>query len=326
MIVKLRYLHRRNFFYFIFGFIIIFLLGCKKLKSEFSNIFLEKDLLEQPPAQRCGECHKDIHKEWKKSRHAQAWVSEDFIKESKNRTDEKCLACHASFPVWAEESSFVEEPELREKHLDDGIYCVSCHFDPHRKAMVGPYDLWSPPHPSQKDDKILSSHLCGVCHQDTFSEWERSGVETTCQNCHMPDIGKKYLTQKFPFSFLHSRKKRTSHEFPALIAQQKDIDVKVQKDADGFYVYIINRGVPHNLPTADQGNPKLYIFIYKDNSSEPAEVLVFSPQQENSLEYMVPVSRYIEGIPRSVKVVIERRLSWKDERDKIGEWNFQISP
>jgi hypothetical protein len=310
------------FFFLSFSFIFFVFstsLSSCSLKNFASKIFLEEDLLQEPPAERCGSCHKDIHKDFKNSRHAVAWVSEHFKKESKNYTDEKCLPCHAAKPIWAS-SGFQEEPELREKHVEDGIYCVTCHFDPHRKGMVGPYEVWSPPHPSFQDKKIKSSELCGVCHQETYSEWLEAKVEKTCSDCHMPKVGRKHLTQKPPMSWFHSKQDVFSHEFPALIAKKEDIKVKVARENGNFILQLENIGVPHKLPTADQGNPKLYISLHWENGEK--ETTVLSPQQENSLEYQKPVSFIFEDKGGKVKIEIKRRLSWKEEADLISSLTY----
>ena len=53
----------------------LLLFGCGK----FEELAREEDLLERPQAKRCADCHAEIFKEWEKSRHAKAWVSEKAV-------------------------------------------------------------------------------------------------------------------------------------------------------------------------------------------------------------------------------------------------------
>ncbi len=333
--------------------------GCQ-LKGVIDRIFLEEDLLRHPPAERCFDCHKDIYREWEKSRHAVAWESDDFIRRSKNRSDEDCLPCHAPRGVWGTTytgekgntktddndkvntngRTLVDEVILRDVHHTDGVYCVSCHFwegggeKEKKRGMVGPYDVWSPPHPSFKDEKISKSEFCGVCHEKTFEEWKKAGSKKMCQECHMPDMGRKYLTQKPPISWLHSRKMRNSHEFPSLIAKKEDIrvDVKKGKDRKTIIVVLENIGIPHNLPTADFGRPRLYVDI---EYGEGKETFTLSPHMKNSLRWKTPVELVLdidenENIDDGekekkkdvIRITISRKLSWSKEAEKIGTWEF----
>ena len=337
--------------------------GCQ-LRGVIDRIFLEEDLLKHPPAERCFDCHKDIYREWKKSRHAVAWESEDFIRRSKQRSDMDCLPCHAPRGVWGtthlqgenngvknrgdnekngrmKKRVFVEEVSLRDVHHTDGVYCVSCHFwegsGEKEKGMVGPYDVWSPPHPSFKDERISKSEFCGVCHEKTFEEWEKTGSSKMCQECHMPDIGKKYLTQKPPVSWLHSRKMRNSHEFPSLIAKKEDIRVDVRRGKDGKTVIIVleNIGVPHNLPTADFGKPRLYVDVEYRGEKQS---FTLSPHMKNPLKWKIPVELVLDiedevNTPDEeekteenaiIKITISRKLSWSKEPEEIGTWEFVL--
>jgi len=113
----------------------LLLLGCRK----FEELAREEDLLERPQAKRCADCHAEIFKEWEKSRHAKALVSEQFRLESENYTKNKCLSCHAPHQVDPD-----KKPILRVEFKEDGVSCVACHFKEETKAMHGPLKVWSP--------------------------------------------------------------------------------------------------------------------------------------------------------------------------------------
>lgn len=288
--------------------------------SSCGDVFVEKDLLERPQAKRCSDCHAEIFKEWEKSRHAMAWKSEKFRLESEEYTKTKCLSCHAPHQVDPE-----IKPSLRVEFREDGVSCVACHFKEQTKAMHGPHKVWSPPHPSKQDLNYTKSFFCAGCHQETYKEWHLTKVQKSCQDCHMPSIGNKRLVQKFPFEYFHTKKPRHDHSFPAGIAKPEDIQIELER-AENLRLKITNVGVPHNLPTADQGDPRLYIIVDAElpNGESSRIVRVLSYQAKNALVYGIPT--YIE-LPwrevESLKVSLQRRLSWKEEREKIKEVTFK---
>ena len=291
------------------GFLLLLLLlaSCQK----FDEVFIEEDLLQRPQAKRCADCHADIYKEWLKSRHAKAWVSEHFKFETENYSKTKCLSCHAPHQVDPD-----KKPVLRVEFRRDGVSCVACHFKEETMAMHGPLKVWSPPHPSIQDLNYLKSNFCAGCHQETYKEWKLTKVQKSCQSCHMPSLGKKDLIQKFPFHLFHLAKPRTSHEFPSLKAKPDDIQIKIE----GKKLLITNVGVPHNLPTADQGEPKLYLIVKATSKDGKVKTIrrILSPQRKNALVYGEPfvITLPFEHIDK-VQVEIHRKLAWAKERDLI---------
>lgn len=284
--------------------------------SSCGNVFVEKDLLERPQAKRCADCHSDIFKEWEKSRHAIAWKSEKFRLESENYTKNKCLSCHAPHQV-----DPGVKPALRVEFKEDGISCVACHFKEETKAMHGPHKVWSPPHPSRQDLNYAKAFFCAGCHQDTYKEWHLTKVQKSCQDCHMPSLGEKRIVQKFPFEYFHTKKPRHDHSFPTGKAKPEDIIVELERGAN-LRLKVVNVGIPHNLPTADQGDPKLYIIIdaLLPTGESARIVRVLSYQAKNALVYREPT--YIDLPWQEVKhvvVKIERKLSWKEGRENILE-------
>ncbi len=289
------------------------MVGCERLET----VFVEEDLLERPPAERCSDCHAEIYKEWKESRHFHAWSSEHFRFESENYTKTKCLPCHAPHQVDPD-----KKPLLRAEFKEDGVSCVACHFKEETRAMHGPLKVWSPPHPSRQDRNYLRSNFCAGCHQETFKEWKVAKVDKSCQSCHMPSLGKKDLIQKFPFELFHLAKPRTSHRFPTLKASEKDIKVELKEGR----LVITNVGVPHNLPTADQGDPRLYLVAkvrYRDGRRRIVRKLL-SAQSKTALKYGVPYELVLPvGDVESVELRIMRKLAWKKEKEVIASFTLR---
>ncbi|WP_457599844.1 multiheme c-type cytochrome [Hydrogenivirga sp.] len=291
----------------------LLLTGCERLE----NVFVEEDLLERPPAKRCSDCHAEIFKEWRKSRHFHAWTSEHFKLESENYTKAKCLSCHAPHQVDPE-----KKPTLRAEFKEDGVSCVACHFKEDTRTMHGPLKVWSPPHPSERDLSYTRSNFCAGCHRETYKEWKLAKVEKSCQSCHMPSLGKRDLIQKFPFDLFHLAKPRTSHEFPSLKAEARDIRVELSEGK----LLITNVGVPHNLPTADQGDPRLYLIAKVRYGNGKVRVVrrLLSAQSKTALRYGVPYElRLPSGNVREVEVRILRKLAWSKRKEPVAEFTLQ---
>lgn len=295
----------RLFLLFILSLVLV---GCEKV----SGVFLEEDLLQRPPSQRCADCHAKIYEDWKESRHAKAWISEHFKQESENYSKLKCLSCHAPHQVDPE-----QKPLVRVERRHEGINCVACHFKEETKAMHGPYKVWSPPHPSKEDKNYTKSEICAGCHRETYKEWKIARVETTCQQCHMKVKDVTWIMDKFPFFLFHTRKALHDHSFSAGIAKKEDLKVFLTNGS----LKIVNVGIPHNLPTADQGNPKLYVVaeVYYKNGSKETISRVLSPQTNSALRYLEPYYISIPNYEEVDKVVLRvfRRLAWKEERELI---------
>ena len=275
----------------------------------------EKELLERPDAKRCSECHKDIYESWKDSRHSISWTSKTYIEASENRTKEKCLACHIP------ESVTGQKPSPRLDRRDEGIYCVSCHFI--NGKMNGPYDLVAPPHPTYRNPDYVNSKFCGSCHQKTFKEWKETGKEDTCQDCHMPRT-KSRLTQKLPLSLLHKKKWVGNHKFLHGDLNEKNILMEAEFKEKIFNVSLLNNSVPHAVPTADNGDPRLYLYLIFFNAAgeqvDQAKEII-APQQETALPFNKKVNfryRLFDPIDQ-VDIVLKYQPAWSKEKDLVWE-------
>ncbi len=295
------------------SFSLIFLTSCESLEKLAYRLFLEEDLLKRPVAKRCSDCHRDIYKQWKDSRHSVAWVSEHFKKSSENYSKVKCLSCHAPYEV-----NVLEKPSVRDFHREDGINCASCHFKDKTNSMHGPYDVFSPPHYSTQDLNYTKSEICAGCHRETYKEWKKTGSNKTCQECHMPSK-KGNLIQKFPFYLFHKKKDIHSHAFPVLRAKENDIKINIKKERDVFSVFITNLNIPHKLPTADQGKPKLYIkvefFLNGEKVDEDSQMLTH--KEGINMKKTEEVTFYPVSDFDSVKITVSRKLAWKKEKEII---------
>ena len=136
-----------------------------------------------PTAADCGGCHVEIYDEFRSSAHAEAWLRPDFVAATADHAIEDCLGCHAPATIYADGT-----PSVRAARREDGVTCLSCHFD--QGAMVGPVasSALVDPHPvAGARDIYRSSELCGKCHEGTYREWLEAPADgrATCQECHM---------------------------------------------------------------------------------------------------------------------------------------------
>ncbi len=293
----------------IFLILLIFPLGCEKIEK----IFIEEDILDRPPSERCSECHTKIYKQWKNSRHSVAWVSEKFIKKTKNRTKTKCLSCHAPLEIKPE-----EKPELRDKLRKEGVNCFSCHYREKTKSIHGPYKVFSPPHYSTYDPDYISSKICAGCHRKTYKNWKKTETDKNCQDCHMPSK-KDRLVQKFPFTYFHSKKDLHNHSFPSLKAKEKDFMVEIIKDKTGILLRIKNIGIPHTVPTAQQGSPKYYITlsgIFKGKNIFKDDYML-TPESGLKPGKWKELKFFVDTKVEKVTIIIERKLSWINKKEKV---------
>ncbi len=287
--------------------------SCESVEKIAYTLFLEEDLLQRPQSKRCADCHQKIYKQWKDSRHNLAWISEHFKKSSNNYSKVKCLSCHAPYEIEP-----LKKPELRDFHKEEGINCVSCHYKEKTNSMHGPYKVFSPPHYSTKDLNYTKSEICAGCHRETYKEWKASKIDKSCQDCHMPPK-KDNLIQKFPFYLFHKKKEVHNHSSPALTASKDDISLKIEKTTDEIKVFIKNVRIPHKLPTADQGKPKLYIQaeFFSNGKKVGEDVNMITHKDGINFNEEREVNFYIFEEFDTVKITVSRKLAWKKEKEKI---------
>lgn len=289
-------------------------------RDQLIELVRQKDLMEYPDAKRCSECHRSIYDSWKESRHSVAWSSKTYIQETQNRSKEKCLPCHIPKEVKAG-----VKPTPRLKNRDDGVYCVPCHAVDN--AMNGPYDLFSPPHPTRQNLEYGKSKICGSCHVKTYKEWKASGSLKTCQGCHMPR-SKKRLVQKFPLGLFHSKKPVGDHSFVHGKIKAQDLLFYAELKENKVVVTLLNRSIPHLLPTAENGDPRLFLYVkYFNSSDEKTDQYkeILAPQLDTALP---PGEKIIFQYPwtnktKRVEASLQYKPAWSKEKKEV--LHFQLN-
>lgn len=280
----------------------------------------KSELIKTPPAKTCSECHAKIFESWQKSRHSKAWVSEFYTEDSENHSKEKCLPCHVPQTV-----NPGQKPDPRLDNRDDGVYCVSCHLKD--GEMRGPYDLFSPSHPTREVGEFRKSVFCGSCHEKTYKEWMATDRERSCQSCHMPRVMGR-LTQKFPLSFLHRKRQVADHSFPHGGFDPDNILLELQFENEKASLSLTNLKIPHGFPTADNGDPRLYVYIsFLDAQGEEvtSEKEIIAPQKETALPWQKAIvyPYRVNAKTEKARVSIQYKLAWSKEKKEVLVREFQ---
>ncbi len=173
----------------------------------------------------CGQCHREIYAEWKKSMMAQAythhWDEIEYFKlavphaerdPSLREAVEGCNGCHTPMAYVVGDRS--PAPPSRGTRANESVSCEVCHtisgfkgespfnfnyvmnpgklkFGP-RKGVKSPY------HETSYSEFIQSPEFCAICHNEknpyglwvksTYTEWKEgpySKEGVRCQDCHM---------------------------------------------------------------------------------------------------------------------------------------------
>ena len=166
-------------------------------------------------ASECGECHREIYKEWSTSTHSKAWQDYQFQEEwKKNKKIFVCINCHIPLKNQQEYEvlGLIEgdhfrplqrpNPQFDKELQEESITCAVCHVRDGK--VVGPFGGKNAPHAVIRDPDFLSAELCTCCHQvvdsisedlictfNTGAEWKKSPYfarDITCIDCHMPQV------------------------------------------------------------------------------------------------------------------------------------------
>lgn len=231
-------------------------------------------------ARECGECHKDIYREWKNSLHANSFsdpVFQNFFSQIKDvKLKKGCVKCHAPTMFLTND----REGPLSE----EGVTCDFCHrvkdiagdsefpyvIERKKNLKYGPFSpvlkSLNLGHKSEYREFFKSSVFCKGCHEyrnshgvyvlDTYREWENSvyaGKGIHCQNCHMAEEPEYRVVDP---AIYPSERIVTAHRF---LGGHSQINIKnaakltlvpgVSKGGVVATVYVENAESGHHLPT-----------------------------------------------------------------------------
>jgi len=210
---------------------------------------------EKPSEHNCGDCHKLIAEQFKRSSHASSYKNSYYQKARAKlsaRKKNKCNRCHLPSPLFFNGN----KPTLKKtsNNKNDGIVCVTCH-QTKDSTMLGTFDAVASPHKSKKSKVFKSSLLCLTCHGEgrdfnLGKSWKKGEYkDTNCSECHMPSYSGKAVEH---FSFISSPQREIGrHSFPASTNQEmlkNAITVDVSTANKKLNIEISNSGAGHLIP------------------------------------------------------------------------------
>lgn len=148
-------------------------------------------------ASTCGMCHTEIHAEWKDRKHGLAWTDPIYQAAMQQKTrPQLCHSCHIPGSVLERLGT---RPRIRDRHLEEGVTCVSCHKK--GNAQQGPYGSDTLAHLCEKNEAFSfagSVTLCASCHSTKiedvlpvakdFIDADMASKGKSCIGCHMPEV------------------------------------------------------------------------------------------------------------------------------------------
>ncbi len=194
-------------------------------------------------ASDCGQCHRQIYREWQRSTHAQALHDIQFQSELTKKDSPRwlCLNCHIPVGNQREklvtglynndvlQPAFKKNPAFDYSFQQEGISCATCHIRNNARGesiIIGTRGSKLAPHPVKKDGNALTN-MCQRCHNPqgeaitpnlvcwftTFEETTSAAAagyqgSTNCASCHMPQSRRRLSTL---FTHLPKRKNRKHH-------------------------------------------------------------------------------------------------------------------
>ena len=311
---------------FFYSFCLLTLLGLVVSSCAFDHLTaIQSEDTSAPSAEECGSCHVDQYSEWSQTAHARAFTSAEFKDQSDNYQDEDCLFCHVPGEV------LNPERKARKYNLDEGVTCVSCHL--YDQTMHGPHSsgaLFSP-HAivknSKVDSKLDSSQICGVCHEDTFEQWERQRKQQeypTCHGCHGVAVKRPHTKgtnffSKFLVSFEPEHSVR-SHSIRLPDPSQSGIgpDVILDRIEGNTIHFILINSLPHDLPTGSFAEKDLFLqckWQGDDNVAKQNKIVL------NSV--LAPGEKYLFTLPYPMEAA-GRKLQLDLFRDDGNLQNIQL--
>ena len=120
-----------------------------------------------------------------------------------------------------------------------------------------------------------------------------------------------------------------NHKFLHGDLTEKDILIEVEFKDRFFNFSLLNKNVPHRVPTADNGDPRLYLYItFLNAAGEQVEKnkWILAPQQDTALPFHKKMDyRYrLLGPVAQVNIVLKYQPAWSKEKDLV--WEKTVKP
>lgn len=126
----------------------------------------------------------------------------------------------------------------------------------------------------------------------------------------------------------HKRVTVGDHSTPVIPATEKDLLFHMESDQGTLKITLENTGIPHSLPTAENGDPRIYMEVdfLAGNNVISEEKEIFSPQLETALQFREK-RKAVFQIPENcerIEVRLFLRRAWKKEKELLLERNLNF--
>lgn len=296
-------------------------------------------------SERCGGCHRDIHRGWKGSAHARSMENPLFQQALESAAPQigtagrrLCLSCHSPIAL------LTGDEKLQKKISWEGVSCDFCHSvtevtlgDPMKAYKVQPGTVKRGPienaassgHEVEYSPLFTDAILCAGCHEyhpekgeavlTTYSEWKESPYAAegvTCQSCHMSLTRANVVDPKVKrvgATVVNIHEMPGGHSLDQLLTAVR-VGLEARRDGDSLRVdvKITNVGAGHAMPT---GFPSRQVIL---------DVLVSAASQQLRAERRYartlfdesgsPIVRDNEVILRPATSAVDTRLRAREER------------
>ena len=194
----------------------------------------------------CAGCHPAIYAEHEQSTHGRAFTDEEVRLATARFSLRDCIVCHTPRPIF--ETGVGLNPRRRHHGLEEGITCMSCHWQPDHDYtdFQGGDECRSAFHPDTG-----RVEACASCHRNhgTPFQWEKSPTGRVtgreCMDCHMEEVER-------PIAVGGEVRFVRSHVFPGSRDEsqlRRAYTYASEIRGDSVLVTIENSGTGHNFPT-----------------------------------------------------------------------------
>lgn len=296
-------------------------------------------------AEKCGDCHRDIHTFWQSSLHARSATDPIFMTSFETFTGEHgeeegalCLQCHAPTVL------LTGDLDMTEDLTREGVTCDFCHsmtgtdFEQEGHPFLlevgdvkfGPIeDAASNGHEVAYSEFHSSSEQCAGCHEyvnengvsllTTYSEWQsywESGGGHTCQGCHMPLMLANIVdprVKRVEGAFVNSHQTPGGHSLSQLTKSLRLRLLQLKSDGDGLTVQVSvrNDGAGHSVPT---GSPNRRVVLTLEIVTDSGQRI-----EEERIYEKVVADEESREIRDDSRIFTEAASVLKDSRIAAGE-------
>ncbi len=285
-----------------------------------------------PSAEKCGSCHVEQYAEWKETAHAKAYISEEFKSQSDNYQDEECLFCHIPGEVLS------VERKARNYNRHEGVTCVSCHL--YEQTMHGPHSsgaLFSPhsiAKNSKVDSRLESSQICGVCHEETYEQWDeqrKTREYPTCHGCHGVTVKRPHTkgTNFFSKMLVWFEPEHTVRSHYLILPNQEEIGLGPELSLDRIegemLQFSLLNSLPHDLPTGSFAEKELFFqFKKKDDDASLDKIVMnklLAPGERHTFTLLLPQKEQNE----TLQVDLFREDLFTGKNHLIRSYTFSLN-